>query len=64
MKNLCIIIAILTLSTVVEGALWVGAAQPIILSFGAVFAAINLDLQPIFDVDWRKLLIYKQEKEE
>ena len=64
MKVNCIIFAVFALSAVVKGAWWVAAAQPIILSFGAAFAAMNLDLQPLLDIDWKTLSIFKNEKEE
>ena len=64
MKVNCIIFAVFALSTVVKGAWWVAAAQPIILSFGALFTAMNLDVQPLLDIDWKKLSIFKNEKEE
>ena len=56
------IIALYTLVVIVKGAWWATLAQPIILGFGAAFAALDLDLvhlQPILDVDLKKLLIFK-----
>ena len=50
----------------VNGAWW-AAVQPVILSLGAVFAALDLDLEPMLDIkpiEWRKLLIFKNEKDE
>ena len=39
---------------------WVGFVQPIILSFGAAFAALDLDLEPMLDV----MPIFKKDKDE
>ena len=61
-KSICIIFTIFTLSEIVKGAWWVAAAQPIILSFGATLAAFNIDVQPLIDFDWSKLLIFKKDK--
>ena len=63
MKISCVF-AVITLSTVVNGAWWVNAFQPIVLSFGATFAALNLDFQPLLDVDWKNLLILRKDIEE
>ena len=52
MKIKCIIVT-LTLSVAVEGVLWAAAIrgiEPIILSLGAAFAAIGLDVKPNHDV--------------
>ena len=61
MKISCIF-AVFALGVFVEGALWAAAVQPILLSFGAVFAALNIDAQPFLDVDWKNLLIFKKDK--
>ena len=63
MKTTFCIFFVYTLSVIVEGAWWAAAMQPIILSFGAAFTAMNLDVQPFLDVDWKRLLIFKNEKE-
>ena len=45
---------------------WTVAAQPLILSIGALFAALDLDVQPMLDaqpIEWQKLLTFKNEKE-
>ena len=44
------IMVICALNMTVYGTWWVGIVQPILLSFGATFAALDLDLEPIFDV--------------
>ena len=40
------IFAVFTMNLVVNGAWWIAALQPIVLSFGAAFAALNLDALP------------------
>ena len=58
-----VIFALSTLGITVKGVWWVALAQPIILGFGAALTAVDLDLiQPILDVDWRKLLIFKKDE--
>ena len=61
MKTACIF-AVFALNFFVEGAFWAAAVQPILLSFGAAFAALNIDAQPFLDVDWKNLLIFKNDK--
>ena len=63
MKASCLF-AVLTLSLVVNGAWWTAAIQPILLSFGAAFAALNFGVQPLLDIDWKSQGIFKQDKEE
>ena len=55
------IFALFALSVVTKGAWWAVAVQPLLLSIGTVFAALDLDLEPI---QWRNLipLLKKQEK--
>ena len=43
------ILALFTLSEMVNGAWWIAAAKPVMLSIGALFAAFELDLQPMLD---------------
>ena len=64
MKIYFVVYTVFTLIAIAKGAWWLAAVQPVMLSFGAAFAALNLDLQPIIDVDWRKWNIFKQEKDE
>ena len=52
------------MSAIVKGAWWIAAAQPIILSIGAAFAALNLDIQPLLASDWKNMLIFKNDKDE
>ena len=50
----------------INGALWAAVTlQPVILSIGALFAALELDLQPMLDVQaiqWRKFMTFKNDK--
>ena len=57
-----LLFGIFTLSVIVKGAWWVAAAKPVILSFGAAFAVLNLDIQPLFDINWKNLLTFKKDK--
>ena len=58
------IFVVLSLSVMVEGAFWAAAVQPVILGLGAIFAALDSDLEPMQDVkfEWAKLLTFKNEK--
>ena len=59
MKLSCII-ALFALIVTVKSAWWVGLTKPIVLGFGAVFAALDIDLQPVADVqplEWGKKLL-------
>ena len=58
------IFALFTLCSIVKGAWWAAAVQPVILGFGAVFTAINLD---VLDLDansfeWKNWLGLMKEK--
>ena len=64
MKINCILFTVFIITAIAKGAWWVAAAQPIILSFGAAFAALNLDVQPEFDIDLKKLMIFRNDKED
>ena len=61
--KLKIILVIFALIVMVNGAWWATAVQPVILSIGAAFAALNSDLQPILDINWRNVLTFKKDKE-
>ena len=50
MKSCNIIFVVLILSVAVKGAWWATATQPIILSIGAAFAALNLNADLISDI--------------
>ena len=60
MKTTCIF-TIYTLIVIVKGSLWAAAVQPIVLTFGAAFTALNLDVQPLFDVNWKNFLFSKED---
>ena len=63
MKILCTI-TILTISVIVKG--WVILLQPFVLSLGAAFVALNLDVDLIQDIQpikWKNWLPLKKEKE-
>ena len=49
-----------------KGAWWAAAVQPVILSIGALFAALDLDLEPFIatkPLELRKLMIFKNDEE-
>ena len=56
------ILVLCVLSVTINGTWWVGFVQPILLSFGVSFAALDLDLENIFDlqpIEWKKWLTSK-----
>ena len=57
-------LALLALIVMVKGTWWAAAVQPVILSLGAVLAAINQDVFDINSIEWKNLQIFKNEKEE
>ena len=47
-----------------NGAWWAAAVQPVILSIGALFAALDLDLETVIDTkpfELRKLMIFNND---
>ena len=56
--NLINIFALFTLSVMVKSAWWAAAVQPVILSLGAIFSAIDQD---VLDIQWLPF-INKQEE--
>ena len=45
------IVAFIHLNVMVNGAFWAAAAvRPVILGMGAILAALDMDIQPMFDV--------------
>ena len=65
MKILSIIIALFALGEMVNCTWWAAAVQPVILSLGAVFAALDLDLQPMLDaqpIDFKNFFTLKNEE--
>ena len=45
------VLALLTLSSIVQGS-WVSLVQPIVLTLGAAFSALDIDAAPVIDVNW------------
>ena len=65
MKLSLIIIALFALVEVVNCAWWAAAAKPVILSLGVIFAALDLDLQPMLDaqpIEFRNFFSSKNEE--
>ena len=55
--KLIIVFALFNLSLMVRG--WVAYLKPIVLSIGAAFTTLNLNVEPIFDIQpikWTKWL--------
>ena len=42
---------VLILSVAVNGAWWVPILKPVVLSFGAALAAVNIDVAPLRDIN-------------
>ena len=51
--KLASILALFTLITIVEGSWLTAAVQPIILSLGAVFTAIDTDVFDVQTFEWK-----------
>ena len=47
------VFALFTLSMVVKGSLWAVAVQPVILSLGAMMAAVDQDVLNVHFFDWK-----------
>ena len=47
MKIIFDIIVLYSLTVIVRGAWWAAAVKPVMLGFGAAFAAIDLDIEPL-----------------
>ena len=47
MKIIFDIFVLYSLTVIVRGAWWAAAVKPVILGFGAAFAAIELDIEPL-----------------
>ena len=56
------VFALFTLSVVVKGSLWAAAVQPVILSLGAMMAAVDQDVLDVHFFDWRKWFGQKPEE--
>ena len=52
------IFALFIFGTVVKG--WTTFLQPIVLTIGAVFTALNFDVEPLLDMKWPKWFIKKK----
>ena len=63
MKTICIFV-IFTLSVIVEGAWYAAAVRPIILSFGAALASLNLNELTFLDFDLKGMLVSKIDSDE
>ena len=50
------IFALLTLSVTVKGTFWIAAAQPVLLSLGAVLTALNQDVLDFHSIEWNNIL--------
>ena len=58
------IIVLFGVFVMANGAWWAAAVQPVILSIGALFAALDLDLETVIDTkpfELRKLMIFKND---
>ena len=55
------ILVLLTLSVVVKGTWWATAVQPVILSMGAILAAIDLDTLNLQPIEWENWQIFKSD---
>ena len=58
------IFVLLTLIVIVKGTWWAAAVQPFILGFGAIFAALDLDVLDVQPIDSKNLMpfVNKQDK--
>ena len=50
------IFVLITLSVMVEGAWWAAAVQPVILSLGAIWTALDSDVLDTKSIEFKKLL--------
>ena len=58
------IIVLFGVFVMANGAWWAAAVQPVILSIGALFAALDLDLETVIDTkpfELRKLMIFNND---
>ena len=62
--KITVIFAFVTLSVIVKGAFWAAAVQPVILSLGAVLAAIDLDVLDVQASEWNKWKVFKIKRAE
>ena len=52
LKSKIVVFTVLTLIEIVKGAWWAAAAQPVILSLGAVLGVLNLDIVDFEPIKW------------
>ena len=66
MRLKAILIPLITLFGIVQGAWWAAAVQPVVLSLGAILGALDLEVIDLQPIQWKKLMpfINKQEAEE
>ena len=50
------IFALCTLSVIVKGTWFIAAAQPVLLSLGAVLTALNQDVLDLHHIEWKSFL--------
>ena len=62
--KLSIIFAQFTLIVIVKGAWWAAAVHPVVLGFGAVMSAINLDVLNLQSIELKNLLPFVNKQEE
>ena len=51
--NLTYLFTIITLCVTVKGAWWAAAVNPVILSLGAIFGAVDLDVLDVQSIQWK-----------
>ena len=56
MKIIFDIFVLYSLTVIVRGAWWAAAVKPVMLGFGAAFAAIDLDIEPLPFITFPKWL--------
>ena len=52
LKSIIVVFTVLILIEMVKGVWWAAAAQPVILSLGAVLGVLNLDLVEVEPTKW------------
>ena len=64
--KVAIILALIQLSVIVKATWWAAAAQPVILGFGAILTALNLDevIDNVKPIEVRNWLFTLEDKEE
>ena len=65
--NFQFILILFTLSSMVKGAWWAAAVQPVVLSFGTMMAVVDLDVLDVHFLnifDWKKWVLPGKKKKE